>query len=280
MRKIRWTLVFVVMVCIFAVACSNNESKETHSFDSKEGIVALQREAGSGTRARFLDFLDIAEKDMPNVPDNVVSGTDVMITAIENTPYSIGYVSFNKLTASVKVLSIDGQYPTAEGIQDNSYPFVRGLYLVTKEDRTELMKDFLEFALYSDKIEEQGFVPYKTARTYVSNQPSGKLKITGSSSVYPLLSDIIADYRKENPNAEIEINQTDSSNGIKSVADGIADIAMTSRKLTKDEMVNKKVNLIAKDAIAVIVNKENPINDITIDKLKDIYILKIKTWED
>lgn len=280
MRKIRWTLVFVVMVCIFAVACSNNESKETRSFHSKEGIVALQREAGSGTRASFLDFLDIAEKDMPNVPDNVVSGTDVMITAIENTPYSIGYVSFNKLTASVKVLSIDGQYPTAEGIQDNSSPFVRGLYLVTKEDRTELMKDFLEFALYSDKIEEQGFVPYKTARTYVSNQPSGKLKITGSSSVYPLLSDIISDYRKENPNAEIEINQTDSSNGIKSVADGIADIAMTSRKLTKDEMVNKKVNLIAKDAIAVIVNKENPINDITIDKLKDIYILKIKTWED
>lgn len=279
MRKIISMLIVAVMACIFMSACSNSKSGENQAFDSSEKIVTLQRESGSGTKNSFLSFLGLSESDIMVSEDNIVSGTDVMIAAIENNPYAIGYVSFNKLTEAVKVIRVDGVSPTNEGIQTSSYPFVRGLYLVTNTDTSNLIKDFLNVVLHSKRMEEQGFVSVSPTDEYTSTQPSGKLTITGSSSVYPLLIEIIEDYKMENPNAKVEMNQTDSSNGIQSVSDGIVDIAMTSRELTQEELKNKSATLIAKDAIAIIVNKSNPINDISSEKLKDIYLEEIQTWE-
>ena len=82
-----------------------------------------------------------------------------------------------------------------------------------------------------------------------------------------------------NPNAEIEIQQSDSTTGVTSTIDGICDIGMASREL-KDSETSEGVSsqVIAMDGIAVIVNQENPLDELSSDQVKGIYTGEILDW--
>ena len=78
-------------------------------------------------------------------------------------------------------------------------------------------------------------------------------------------------YKELNPDATIEIQSTGSSAGIEAVIDGSADIAMASRELKDEEKEQLAVEVIATDGIAVVVNKESKVEDLTLEELKQIF---------
>ena len=88
-------------------------------------------------------------------------------------------------------------------------------------------------------------------------------------------------YSDLNPNAEIEIQQSDSTTGVTNALSGVCDIGMASREL-KDSEKEKgaSATVIALDGIAVIVNNENPLNNITSEQAKQIYTGETTGWDD
>ena len=87
-------------------------------------------------------------------------------------------------------------------------------------------------------------------------------------------------YEKINPNVEIEIQQSDSTTGVNSGVEGIADIGMASREIKESEL-KKGINtqVLAIDGLAVIVNKENPISNLKKEDVRKIFLGEITSWE-
>ena len=91
----------------------------------------------------------------------------------------------------------------------------------------------------------------------------------------------IADaYMKLNPNADVEVVETDSTNGLTGTMDGTYDLGMSSRDLKDYEKELLESVVIAKDEIQVIVNKDNPLSNIASANLKNIYTGQIQNWKD
>ena len=121
----------------------------------------------------------------------------------------------------------------------------------------------------------------RQAAAYASNNASGKVVVSGSSSVTPVMEKLAEAYQKANTNVTVDVQQSDSSTGIKDAINGTSDIGMASRDISDDELSQGiKSVTIAQDAIAVIVNKDNAVDDITMDEIKAIYTGSKTTWSD
>ena len=91
----------------------------------------------------------------------------------------------------------------------------------------------------------------------------------------------IADaYKKVNPGVTVEIQESGSGAGITSAIQGACDIGMSSRDLKSDELAKLKSLTIAKDGIAVIVNKANTVSNLTAAQIRDIFLGKITDWSE
>lgn len=106
------------------------------------------------------------------------------------------------------------------------------------------------------------------------------ISISGSTSVGPLMGKLAEKYENENNNVSIEINEVGSSAGIKDAINGVSEIGMSSRELKSEEESLVNATTIAYDGIAIITNKNNPIKNITIQQIKDIYTGKITNWNE
>ena len=94
------------------------------------------------------------------------------------------------------------------------------------------------------------------------------------------MQELIEAYQQINTNAQIEINQTDSSSGMNAAMDGTIDIGMASRELKDSEKAELTPVQIALDGIAIVVNPENTVEDLTTDQVKAIYVGDVTTWAD
>lgn len=117
-------------------------------------------------------------------------------------------------------------------------------------------------------------------------QPSNKLTIMGSTTLFPVVEKGTEAFKKRQPDVNVSLAAGGSLAGINGFKDGYADIAMSSRELTGEERtVLKRKNIVAKetvvawDGIVPIVHPSNPVKDLTIAQLKDIYIGKITNWK-
>ena len=90
---------------------------------------------------------------------------------------------------------------------------------------------------------------------------------------------LIEAYAEVNPNASIELQQSDSTTGMTSTIEGSYDIGMASRELKEDEAAELTGTVIATDGIAVIVNQNNPTEDMSVDQVKSIYLGDVTTWD-
>lgn len=115
---------------------------------------------------------------------------------------------------------------------------------------------------------------------------SETLTIQGSSTVLPIAQKAAEDYMKEN-DVNITVRGGGSGNGIAALLDGAVDIANASRFIKDEEVKNAVDNdiypvphRVAKDAIAVIVNPANSVNELTLDEIKGIYTGKITNWKE
>ena len=104
--------------------------------------------------------------------------------------------------------------------------------------------------------------------------------VGGSSSVSPLMEKLIEAYKEVNPNANIELQTSDSTTGMTSTIEGSYDIGMASRELKDDEAAELEPTVIATDGIAVIVNNDNPTDEMTSDQVKAIYTGEVYSWDE
>lgn len=271
----------LALVAVMA-GCGGLQSVPDAGFDSENQIIAMNREAGSGTKISFLELLGLKEADLVTNIDDVASGTEVMLAAIASDSYRIGYVSSGALDDTVKAVAVGGGFPSKEMIQSGAYPLVRNFSLVTGNETSNVVRDFLNYICggAGDIIEEAGYIAVNPSSGFISEQPEGKMIIAGSTSVTPLMEKLMDAYKIVNPNAAFEINQTDSTGGIQAVREDISEIAMVSRELSEEEasMVNEVV--FAKDGIAIVVNKQNPIENISLEELRDIYTGRLERWSE
>ena len=87
-------------------------------------------------------------------------------------------------------------------------------------------------------------------------------------------------YLKVNPEAEVEINQSDSTTGMTNTMEGICDIGMASRELKEEELAELTPIVIANDGIAVIVNKESTVDELSSEDVKTIFTGEAVTWDE
>lgn len=257
--------------------------------DADNQITVVSREDGSGTRGAFVELMGILEKDADGNKKDlttdeavIVSKTDVMLATIEGDPSSIGYISLGSLNNSVKAVTVDEVQAKSENIKNGSYPVARPFIIATKGIPSELARDFISFILSAEgqEVIAGKYIPIDdNAKAFSSSNPAGKLVIAGSSSVFPIMEKLVEEYLLFNTDADIEVQSSDSTAGMSGVIEGTCDIGMASRVLTESELNSLVPTEIAMDGIAVIVNKANPIENLTSDQIKSIFTGVTDTWD-
>lgn len=113
------------------------------------------------------------------------------------------------------------------------------------------------------------------------NEERDSIIIAGSTSVQPLSETIAEVYMEREPNVAIEVQGGGSGQGIKSIKENIADIGALSREVKNDEKSQVAAEyVIAKDGIAVVVNRNVNVENLTLEQIRKIYTGKIKNWRD
>lgn len=102
----------------------------------------------------------------------------------------------------------------------------------------------------------------------------------GSTSMEKVMGYLSEGYAEKNKTVKISYNPTGSGAGIKSVSDGSCDIGISSRNLTDEEKVDLNETVIAADGIAIIVNRENKIDNLSVEQLSKIYTGEITNWQE
>ena len=274
-----------------SVESEADSAADTASFDTSEYINVTSREDGSGTRGAFIELFGVEEKDADgNKIDNtteeavITNSTEVMLTTIAGDDYAIGYVSLGSLNDTVNALKIDGAEATADNIKSGDYKISRPFNIATKGDATGVAADFINYILSEDGqkvIEDNGYISQGNSGAFTSDNSEGKIVVAGSSSVTPVMEKLKEAYLAVNTAAEIEIQESDSTTGMTAAMDGTCDIGMASRELKDSETEGGlTAQVIAMDGIAVIVNKNCPVTDMTTDNVKGIFTGAVTTWDE
>ena len=261
------------------------------AFDTAQDIAVFTREDGSGTRGAFIELTGVEQKDadgkkvdMTTEAAAVQSSTNGVMTAVANDATAIGYISLGSLNDTVKAVTVDGVKAGADTVKDGSYTLARPFNIVTNGDATDpVAVDFIAYCLSADGqalATDKGYIGSE-GEAFTSAQPAGKIVVGGSSSVAPLMEKLVEAYKTVNPNAEIEHLTTDSTTGVSGALDGSYTIGLASRDLKDSETeAGAKATVLAMDGIAVVVNPENPIENLTVDQIKSIYVGEVTTWDE
>ena len=295
MKKIL-SLGLAALMTVFALAgCGADKGTDNNNGGTGTGtdaISVLTREEGSGTRGAFIELLGIEEKnaDGKKVDKTIdtaetTNSTSVMITTVQGNKAAIGYISLGSLDKSkVKALKVDGAEAAADNVKNGEYKVSRPFNIATKGDATGVASDFIKFILSADGqavVEKNGYISEGNTGAYKASGQKGKITIGGSSSVTPVMEKLKEAYVKLNPDVTVDVQQNDSSSGMKGAIDGIYDIGMASRDV-KDSEKEAGLNSIkiALDGIAVIVNKDNALDSITSEQIKNIYTGSLIKWSE
>ena len=297
-KKITATALFGVLAVSAFAGCggagsssngSSNASSDAAKFDASKTISVVTREEGSGTRDAFTELTGVLVKDGDNKTDNTttsavtINSTEAVITNVKDNEAAIGYISLGSLNDTVKARKIGGVEATADNVKSGDYAVSRPFNIAYKGELSDVAQDFVDYIMSSDGqkiVSDNGYVTVSENAAYSGKKPSGKISVAGSSSVSPVMEKLAEAYQKVNTNAKVEIQTSDSSAGMQSAMGGTCDIGMASRDLKDEEKSALKVETIAKDGIAVIVNNANTCDDLTLDQVKSIYTGETTVWSD
>lgn len=208
----------------------------------------------------------------------------MVLTSVAGNESSIGYVSLGSLNDTVKAVKVDGVEATTDNVKSGDYKLSRPFNIATKGEPTGVAKDFINFILSADGqaiVEEEGYIMVNdAAEAFTTDGSEGQIAVGGSSSVSPVMEKLIEAYQAVNPKAKIELQTSDSTSGMTGAIDGTFAIGMASRELKDEEKAELTGTSIALDGIAVVVNPNNTVEDLTMDQIKSIYIGETTDWAD
>mgnify|MGYP001625291826 FL=1 len=281
-KKVIFVMIALVIALTAVLAACGGE----------KDIAVIARTSGSGTRDAFESIVKsedgTALKDAGLMKGAIEQDkTSTVISLVSSTETGIGYVSLGSVDDSVKVLKVEGVEATAENVLSGDYKMQRPFVIMTSkamgENLTAATRDFLAFLRSTqaqDVVEEEGYVRQDegaTEYTAPASAVSGTVSISGSTSVDPLMDKLIGKYKEIGgasvAGVEISKNCQGTSHGIAAVkADKTGNVIGLGSSAVKEADEAEIAHFeIALDAIAVIVNPENTLEDITIAQLFDIY---------
>ncbi len=283
-KKIMAIMFAGIMMTASLTGCGGSETKN-------DVISVISREDGSGTRGAFVELFGIEEKDADgNKVDKTITSaeitnsTSVMMTTIAGNEAAIGYISLGSLNDSVKAVKIDGVVASADNVKNGTYKVSRPFNIATMGEVSEATQDFIDFIMSAEGqavVENAGYISEGNTGSYTGSGMSGKITVAGSSSVTPVMEKLKEAYVAINPDVTIEVQQSDSSTGMTSTIEGVCDLGMASRELKDSEIeAGLTVHAIALDGIAVVVNNNSEIEDLTSDQVKSIYTGEITKWSE
>lgn len=253
-------------------------------------ITVIDRESGSGTKYSFDAMTGLneplagGERDRTVNSALVMNSTDQVLMRVSRDRDAIGYVSMGSVTSKVKILSVNGVRPPSDLTGAEVYPLTRQVYLIFRgNEKQEAVLDFMEFIKSRDGagiLIKEGFSPaWESKSAYRPRSVSGNISVGGSSSLRPVMQRMIASYEAYQPRVRVSLQDGDSLMGVHMVLSGTISIGLLSRPLTaEEEKEGARSWLMAKQAVAVVVNPQNPIENISEEELKSIYTGRMTTW--
>ena len=290
MKKAIGLILVFVLAFTALVGCGNGDSEEGSAEGGNKDITVVSREEGSGTRDGFTELMGIKVDDVDNTTSaaEISNSTSVVMTTVAGNANAIGYISLGSLNDTVKAVKVDGVEATVENILADKYPIYRHLNIVTNSnnDLSALAQDFITFIMSKqgqDIITEEGYISEAESPAEYTQQNglSGRIVLAGSTSVSPVMETLADAYKEMYPDVEIEIQQTGSGAGITSTIEGACDIGMASRAIKDEELAEGlEPTQIALDGIAVVVNNDNSVEDLTSDQIRAIFTGETTSWDD
>ena len=297
MKKSVSLLLAGLMLCGALTGCGGNndsasygEGGESQTAESTTGtsgaIHVVSREDGSGTRGAFVELTGVEDDNGDNttVEAEIANRTDAVLTTVAGNEAAIGYVSLGSLNDTVKAVTVDGVEATVDNVKSGDYTLSRPFNIATKGEPTGVAADFIGFIMSADGqaiVEEEGYIKVNdAAEAFTSDGSSGQITVGGSSSVSPVMEKLIEAYKAVNPNAQIDLQTSDSTSGMTGAMDGTFAIGMASRELKDEEAAELTGTAIALDGIAVVVNPANTVEDLTMDQIRSIYVGETTDWAD
>ena len=271
----------MMMLCTMFTACGGSE----------DGISVISREEGSGTRGAFVELFGIEQKDADgNKVDHttetaeITNSTSVMMQTVAGNESAIGYISLGSLDDTIKALKVDGVEASIDNVKIGDYKVSRPFNIVVKEDLSDAATDFVNYIMSAEGqaiVEGEGYVSQGNEGAFNGGKVKGEVTVSGSSSVTPVMQKLAEEYQKVNGNVTINVQQSDSTTGVTDAINGISDIGMASRAVSDEETAQGVIGkAIALDGIAVIVNLNSAVEDITSASVLGIYTGEITTWAD
>ena len=295
MKKSVSLLLAGLMLCGALAGCGGNSTESTESTGdaaqtettgTSGAIHVVSREDGSGTRGAFVELTGVEDDNGDNttVDAEIANRTDAVMTTVAGNEAAIGYISLGSLNNTVKAVMVDGVEATVDNVKNGTYTLARPFNIATKGEPTGVAADFINFIMSADGqaiVTEEGYITINdNAEAFTSDGSSGQIAVGGSSSVSPVMEKLIEAYKAVNPNAQIDLQTSDSTSGMTGAMDGTFAIGMASRELKDEEAAELTSQAIAMDGIAVIVNTANTVEDLTMDQIRGIYVGEITDWAD
>ena len=274
MKKTLALITLMLIVTLMLGACGGDGG--SGSIEEKN-ISVTTREDGSGTKSAFMEIIGLKGKeDIASVI--MQNSTAGILTEVKGNPNAIAYESLGYVTGDVKMLKVDGVEATIENIKNGSYKISRPLSVVFKESTltADVNRAFLDFLQSSDAqriISEEGYVSIiDNATTYsVDGSLSGTINISGSTSLKPLMDELVKEFGSLQANVTVNVGGGGSGQGYSDANDGVTEIGMISEEFNSEKAPDCTFLTVCKDGIAVIVHKDNPVDSISMESLKNIY---------
>jgi phosphate transport system substrate-binding protein len=106
------------------------------------------------------------------------------------------------------------------------------------------------------------------------------VNVIGSTSIQPFAELLAEEFRALKSAANVDIQGGGSTAGLQALANGIADIAMCSRSLTKEEEASFTPIVIARDGLAVVVHRMNPVNELSSQQIQMLFLGQVGNWKE
>ena len=296
MKKSVSLLLAGLMLCGALAGCGGNnntaentdsQTEQTSESTGTSGAIhVVSREDGSGTRGAFVELTGVEDDNGDNttVDAEIANRTDAVLTTVAGNEAAIGYVSLGSLNDTVKAVTVDGVEATVDNVKSGTYTLSRPFNIATKGEPTGVAEDFINFILSADGqaiVEEENYIKVDDAApAFTSDGSYGQIAVGGSSSVSPVMEKLIEAYEAVNPNAQIDLQTSDSTSGMTGAMDGTFAIGMASRELKDEEAAQLTGTAIALDGIAVIVNTANTVENLTMDQIRSIYVGETTDWSE
>ncbi len=295
MSPTRVTLSVAMALCAASLLASCTQGMNAGETAGDE-IVLINRQNSSGTYKYFQETVLDKNDFKANTKDQ--SGSQAVVDLVGTMPLAIGYSGMGYKTDAVKFLKVstekggEAQRPTVANAQSGAYPITRPLQIYTKGQPEGPIAHYVQWMLSEEGqkiVADKGYVPLPPQPiTAADPTEAASFQVTGSDTMVQLAQAWAAAYNKKYPQVKVQVSGGGSGGGITAMMEGTVDIANASRKMKASEMAKAQQKGIepiefevGKDALAVYVHKDNPLDEICIPELAEIYAEggKISLWQ-